>query len=115
MAINLPQKTEKAIPGGTAILVEPSSGKEMRAAVVTIDGQYPEVGNVGINVGKTEMVFVVEGAIDVTKGDELISLNMHDILYLEAGIPYSISGKATVLVAIAPGDAPSTKIVSKDE
>ncbi|MCA9397697.1 hypothetical protein KC573_02610 [candidate division WWE3 bacterium] len=112
---NLPQHTEKVIPGGTAILIEPSSQQEMRAAIVEINGNYPDEGSVGINEGKTELLFMIDGHITVTKDMKTYSLEKHDVLYLEPGIPYSIVGNATVFVAIAPGDAPSTKIISQDE
>jgi mannose-6-phosphate isomerase-like protein (cupin superfamily) len=89
------------IAGGTCWLYPHSPTDRLSCALVHQNGRYPEQGK-KVNARCTESLFVFEGTLTVTLGNEAKQLKAYDVVYITPGTAYSVEGTGKAFVFIEP-------------
>lgn len=102
---HLPQISAEApvhypLSGGGDVAVFSPYGKEVYAAVATINGYYPEDNCWAKDVRRNEYLFVTEGKLEVKLNDCEVTLNSGDHLLIRDGDYYQIRGYGKVSVLV---------------
>lgn len=101
LVVRLPDAKTYDIPGGVCRLYPDSPTGRLSCAAVESTGRYPETGR-KMNRTCTEAIYVIEGELSLSLGEEKKTLSKGDVAYIAPGTPYSIEGKAKVFVFIEP-------------
>ena len=115
MYYSLEDSESFSIDGGTSGHLFPSHPQqEQTIAKVSLDGVYPETG-MSLNSRCTETLYMLEGELRLTAGDETLTLQQDDMYMILPGTPYRIEGKGVCLDIITPAwDKSQNKIIEID-
>lgn len=107
---------EFEIPGGTTgRIYESHPNGEQTIAHVSLNGRYPEKG-FSINSTCTESLFITEGTLTLTYGDETVDLTTGDVFMILPGTKYSLEGTGTALDLITPAwDKAQNSIIETED
>lgn len=83
----------------------PLKDKDINAAVIKLNGRYPEKG-MAVNMGCKEMGYVVEGTGKLIVEDKTVELKKGDVVLIEAGERYYWEGKLIMFMPCTPAWTP---------
>lgn len=107
---NLIQKRYQLDGGGDCVVFEPF-GKEVSAAVVTMDGIYPAEGKKARNKGRTEYVYILDGSCKIELNGSVRELKAGDDICIHEGDIYVIRGDVRSLVIVKNSKDGTTEII----
>jgi len=79
----------------------PFGDKDINAAVIELDGRYPEAGFVMNKVCK-EIAYIIDGDGTLTTGGETHELHKGDTAFILPGEKYYFEGRLTMFMPCAP-------------
>ena len=83
----------------------PLDDKDINAAVIKLDGCYPERGR-AVNTECKEMGYVIEGSGKLVIEDKTVELKKGDVVLIEAGEKYYWEGNLIMFVPCTPAWTP---------
>lgn len=104
---SIPQ-AEYDLSGGSKVVVHKPYGNEVYSAVFTMkNGLYPQAGSEAHNVGRHEMLYVIDGSFTLTLNSVEHSLSQGQNLMICDGDRYILRGNGSCLVVVhdQPGGA----------
>lgn len=99
------------LDGGAECTVLKPFGKDVYAAVVSMDGVYPVVGKKAHNTGRIEYIYILDGSCICTLNGHDHVLKKGDDLTIEDGDTYVIQGTVRSLVIVKDSPGGGTQIV----
>ncbi len=88
------------LDGGSEVVVVQPFGKSNYGAVVRMDGEYPGAGKIAVDKGRSEFLYVLDGAFTVKVNQELFTLKAGENLLIHDGDSYYIWGKGRCMVMV---------------
>lgn len=98
------------LSGGSTVTVLKPFGAGIYAAICSISGEYPQRGQIAVNSGRTEYLFVISGRLDVRINDRLIAIGPGQAVLVSPGDRYSLAGVGLVSVLIKDEPGGKTEI-----
>ena len=101
------------LPGGSTVEVRRVPNAADYVAYVDLKGIYPNEDEIAQDIGRTELLEVTEGTLEVIHNGETVILNPGDKLQINDGDTYSINGVAKVTVYVHDEAGGTTQILKK--
>jgi mannose-6-phosphate isomerase-like protein (cupin superfamily) len=97
--------------GGGRVTVYREEDQSTYAAVVKLDGAYPQEGKIARNQGRTEKVTVLEGHFEVRINSETHKLSVGNSVLVPDSSCYRITGAGTCFTLVHDDKDGQTEII----
>lgn len=99
------------LSGGGSVQVFKPFGPGTYAAVAEVFGEYPEQGKLACNFAREEFVVVLDGALQITRNDQVHSLKRDDHITFKPGDCYLISGSGRCMIIVQDQPGGRTDVI----
>ncbi len=102
------------LEGGAEVTVHQPFGTQVYSAYVTMpeNGQYPGVGKVAKDIGRSEFIFITEGHFSISINQQITKLSKGESILINDGDTYALNGTGSCLVLVKDNPAGRTEIIN---
>jgi len=98
---SLQNGTRYELSGGSQVVLYRWPGHEGYGALVSLQGEYPELGMVARNVGRTERITLIQGTASIELNGSSCQMRIGSYAVVGEGVRYRIEGRGQLVVAVS--------------